>query len=604
MKRKLSVWFKNEIKDISIKRKILLYNIAIIIVLSTLVTIFSNVVATNIISDKGKKDSIRELSLINMSVDLLRKNIDNYLWILSTDPRVQAYMTQSLNIPWGTLEQYDINRNVYNILWSTMTPYNYLIGGCIVGANGSFIEIGPLDYTRVRSTFADLIEFEKKYPNLDFDYSGKCDKSNIEFIKYEQDARWFGMTNLKYKTNRNASENVIVIAKVIKNIYTYENMGVIVLLLNEKYLSSIYETEKSSSDKKFYLLNGKDTIISSENKNDIFKGIKDIKIDKNKNLVTTLEFENMSMKSVSIIPMKEITYVSKQISKWIVICFFIGIIISIIISIKLSNFITKPILSLANKMKLMNKDSIDVRVKYNSKDEIGILGDGFNTMMDEINNLMEKIVTEQKFRREYEFKLLQSQVKPHFLYNTLETIISFVKIKMYDNALITTKALANFYRGSLSKGNDLITIKDEIYMTSEYLSIQKFRYEEYLDYKIEIEEEINGYYIPKLTLQPLVENAIYHGLKQKEDKGMLIITGYKKENNIYIEIWDNGVGISKEKMEEILKVSSDLGKKIDFGVGCVNSRIKILYGDAYGLTIDSKESEYTKIIIKLPCVVF
>jgi len=155
---------------------------------------------------------------------------------------------------------------------------------------------------------------------------------------------------------------------------------------------------------------------------------------------------------------------------------------------------------------------------------------------------------------------------------------------------------------SLSKGNDIITIEDEIQLTDSYLSIQQLRYVEYMNYSLNIDEEILKYCIPKLTLQPLIENAIYHGLKQKESKGTLNINGYKKETAIIIEIVDDGVGIEDEKIHKLLNSAPKTNNNVDFGVSSVNLRLKLLYGEQYGLDIESKLGEYTKIIICIPII--
>jgi two-component system sensor histidine kinase YesM len=231
-----------------------------------------------------------------------------------------------------------------------------------------------------------------------------------------------------------------------------------------------------------------------------------------------------------------------------------------------------------------------------------MLGDGFNSLMDKINQLLDQIYTEQKLKRENEFKLLQSQIKPHFLYNTIETIISFIKLDLKDNAMLTAKYLAGFYRISLSKGNDIVTIKDEISLIENYLSIQKLRYVEYLDYSVEINDEIYSYQIPKLTLQPLVENSIYHGLKQKASKGMLVIKGYCEKDTVKIEVIDDGVGINEELIARILSQSANHHKNSDFGVYSVDSRLKLLYGEQYGIRIESRVNEYTKVTVILPAV--
>ena len=253
-------------------------------------------------------------------------------------------------------------------------------------------------------------------------------------------------------------------------------------------------------------------------------------------------------------------------------------------------------------MKEIQSGNMKLRANFTAKDEIGMLGAGFNNLMDKINELLEQIYTDQKLKRESEFKLLQSQIKPHFLYNTIETIISFIKLDLKDKAMTAAKNLAGFYRISLSKGDDIITIDDEIRLIENYLAIQKLRYVEYLDYSVEADEEILQFRIPKLTLQPLVENSIYHGLKQKSGKGMLKIKGYFEDGTVKIEVFDDGVGMDEESIARVLDRSANAQKKSDFGVYSVDSRIKLLYGELYGISIESRVGEYTKVTVTIPAV--
>jgi two-component system sensor histidine kinase YesM len=197
--------------------------------------------------------------------------------------------------------------------------------------------------------------------------------------------------------------------------------------------------------------------------------------------------------------------------------------------------------------------------------------------------------------------LIQSQIKPHFLYNSLETIISLNKLCRYDDAISIAKSLANFYRSSLSKGGDLIRIAEEVSMTSNYLAIQKMRYSNYMEYSINIPDEIKDLAIPKLTLQPLVENSIYHGLKLKQGVGRLEISGRLTEaGDVCIEVYDNGAGIPQDKISMLLEKSVFNGKSEDFGLASVNNRIRLLYGSGYGIQIQSELGSFTKVILTIP----
>ncbi|HEX3029618.1 MAG TPA: ATP-binding protein, partial [Clostridia bacterium] len=158
------------------------------------------------------------------------------------------------------------------------------------------------------------------------------------------------------------------------------------------------------------------------------------------------------------------------------------------------------------------------------------------------------------------------------------------------------------YRISLSKGNDIISIEHEMQLIDNYLSIQKLRYVEYLDYHLDFDQKILKYQIPKLTLQPIVENSIYHGLKQKDEKGLLKIKGCFEQDTIKIEVIDDGIGMTEEQISKVLYRPTKDQKSTDFGVYNVDSRLNLLYGEQFGISIESKVKEYTKVIVRLPAI--
>ncbi len=268
-------------------------------------------------------------------------------------------------------------------------------------------------------------------------------------------------------------------------------------------------------------------------------------------LVSAQHFAPLKWTIISMVPLDEITNEIKEINKLIIRTGFFCIIVTLGISYFLSRSITKPIFQLNKTMRQIRNGQMNVRSTYQSSDEIGNLSAGFNNLMDRIEELVAQNTEEQKTKAEIEFKLLQSQVKPHFLYNTVETIVSLIKLNMRSEAIAAAKYMADFYKISLSKGNDLISVRDEIQLTESYLEIQKLRYVEYMDYAMEIDEDIMRYTIPKLTLQPIIENAIYHGLKRKKERGILQIRGVREHDQIKIEVYDNGVGMDKQEIEKI-----------------------------------------------------
>ena len=411
---------------------------------------------------------------------------------------------------------------------------------------------------------------------------------------------------------------VFTITKPIIGLDTGKMLGTAALYLEEADIAAVYLENIVNQNDRFLILDNNMTVISSRNKADLFLNLSVVqpladnerasllksgsvikRIDGNQVLLTMRTFGKLNWRILSMVPLKEITTETLGITRLIVILGFSCLMFAFAASYLLSHTITQPILSLAQIMKEMHKGNMDVRTEIHSRDEIGRLGEGFNQLMDMTNQLLAQVCEEQKTKHEIEFKLLQSQIKPHFLYNTMETIISFIKLDMKENAMLTARNLAAFYRISLSHGDDIISIGEEIRLISSYLTIQKLRYVE-MDYTVEISPDILRFQIPKLTLQPLVENAIYHGLKPLREQGSLTLRGYLEGNSIKIEVIDNGVGMDVETVAHLLHHSPSGNGGESFGIGSVHTRLQLVYGSAGGLTIESKLGDFTKVTVFLP----
>ena len=215
---------------------------------------------------------------------------------------------------------------------------------------------------------------------------------------------------------------------------------------------------------------------------------------------------------------------------------------------------------------------------------------------------METIKRNYKIKQRIQFQLIQEQVKPHFLYNMLETINSMIRCDLKDESIEVVSNLASFYRISLNNGANIVSVAQEIELISHYLQLQRTRYIEFMDYTLAFSPNISEYAIPKLTLQPLVENAIYHGLKEKGSPGMLCVSGFMEEGMLIFEIFDTGKGISSERVQEIEATVTKQDMDIDsyFGLASVLKRLNIFCGNEAQLHIDSVENEYTCLLYTSP----
>ncbi len=239
-------------------------------------------------------------------------------------------------------------------------------------------------------------------------------------------------------------------------------------------------------------------------------------------------------------------------------------------------------------MKEVELGNRDVYVDFNSNDETGLLVKRFNNMIKEINRLIEADYKKQILIQQTEFKALKAQINPHFLYNALNSISWMARLGLNNEVEDMTNALSKFFRYSISNTGEIVEVKQEIEQINNYLKIQKNRYRDKLSISIEVSEEILNLKILKLILQPLVENAIIHGLEPKIDSGKLIIKGFIKDNLLIFKIIDDGIGFGQSKHN---------GEGI--GISNVNKRIKIYYGKDYGVTY-SNINGLTEALIRIP----
>lgn len=279
---------------------------------------------------------------------------------------------------------------------------------------------------------------------------------------------------------------------------------------------------------------------------------------------------------------------------------------ALLISRKIMTNITEPVRRLCEMTRQAGRGDFAVRAREGSDDELAVLNSSFNRMVEEVGKLVEDIRIEQLNLRATELKLLQAQINPHFLYNTLDTIIWLAEAGDSRQVVTLVSALSDFFRTTLSKGRDYITVREEEAHIRSYLQIQKFRYRDILEYEIRIPEELYQYQILKLTLQPLVENALYHGIKNKRGMGHIRVTGECLGGRLVFRVWDNGKGMEPEELERVRKLirGSQAGGDGPSGFGLFNvaQRIFLNYGAEYSLSMESVSGEWTEAVVEIPAV--
>lgn len=306
-------------------------------------------------------------------------------------------------------------------------------------------------------------------------------------------------------------------------------------------------------------------------------------------------------KLVSVTPVQEFSVNLNQIRFFTVLIAMISIVLIIFGNVLISAKVTDPIRKLDKSIKYLEDGNLDMDIYIGGTHEIRHLGRTITSMVTQMRKLMDDMVTEQQEKRKSALDALQSQINPHFLYNTLDSVVWMIESERYQEAISMVTALAKLFRISLSKGKNIIPIRDEIAHAKYYLDIQKVRYKNKFDVKIEVDPAIEDYCTIKLIVQPLLENAIYYGVEYMDGDGVITLRGYEDGTDICIEVTDNGMGIPQENIEFLLTDDTRIRKRgSGIGLRNIDQRIKLYFKGDYGLTIESELDEGTTVRIRLP----
>ena len=410
---------------------------------------------------------------------------------------------------------------------------------------------------------------------------------------------------------------VITLSREIHNFYgTGNSDGVVFIDLNYNAIIDLCE-QNSIGDKGYVFILDQDGNIvyhpsqqqlynelQTENIDTVMNADSDIVVTRegdDEKIYTLSHSETTGWTIVGCVNMAELLKDSREANNIYVMTAIVLVAIAMILSSFIARSITLPIQKLRDSMKKVQEGDFKAAdVVITSQNEIGSLTTSFNAMTHRIEELMEENVKEQEQKRKIELKALQSQINPHFLYNTLDSIIWMAEGKKYEDVVLMTASLARLLRQSISNEDETVLIGQEIQYVKSYLTIQKMRYKDKLEFEINVDPFINSVHIVKLVLQPIVENAIYHGLKYKESKGLLTVTGYQKNQNAVIEITDDGVGMDEETLNHIFEKHKVNYRSNGVGVYNVQKRLCMYYGKEYGLHYESEPGHGTTVTVTIP----
>ena len=577
-----------------IKDKILVVYIPLIIFPLLVLGIMSSNLFTQSLIEKTKRNVMDESSLILSRIDSIIKNAESCANIATTDLNRIFGAYPAIRSP---LEEYQFRNQIQSQLGIDLIIFPDV-------DSAVFIDNQQNIYT----SYSSPSEGDKQIFS-----SGILEE--IRSSGSYGGNHWLPMQLRDYLVT-DPSKPVLTLGKVIIDIHTGMPLGSLLLNVKESSLSAVYTNMGQGKLKDYFLLDSRGMIVSAPDtarllkppgedslnrlivSNESFSRI--IRTNRGDDLITTISYNKMDWSLVNVVPMEQLT---GDIRKNIWMTVYIGVIcllFALLGARVLTRVIGKPLLDLTKAMRKVKEGDLDVSCKISTPDEIGLLSSVFNTMISRIKELLVRVETDQRMKKEYELALIHAQIKPHFLYNTLDLIYVLNDMNRNEEARDTTKALADYYRVALSKGREFITIGEEMKNALDYLSIQRVRYSDIFDFEINVPSELMNDEIPKLSIQPIVENAIYHGLKTKGSFGHITINGVREGQHIVIRVKDDGIGMDEEKVKEIMGFRSREKKPVSFGIYSVHERIKLYFGEEFGVSIQSAAGKGTEVRITVP----
>lgn len=588
--------------NISIKYRLFL-SYSVLVILSLLGTV---VVSQSFFGETFRKsmmqDHHRELTLITNSLQSDLNHIADYEQSVALDSIVMTALQEHPSIPDNVAEYNDMRRRLGKTVNSIIGGNPEIFQWDIITLDNQFLHVSGYDLLNsIQETLGENY-FSRINARRGIILEGPF---MIENTGTDAEAAPF-----------------FVMSRQIVELDTLKPLGYVAFFLFEESLASVFENNMPADIKlDFFILSEENDILSSSKKETIGKSFeKAQKVGKynvdelllngtyqtdsgrDSILYTVTHMEQNGWKVVYAAPMKGLM-ASQYYVKGIVLA--IGVtacMVSMLMAGYIAVHITKPIVELSKKMSTYYASRPQKAVSYTSRNEIRNLYAGFEDMVKDFRALMKQMYNEQEEKSNYKFQLIQAQIKPHFLYNTFETIKSLIDIGMSEEASEAVIAISGFYRMSLNDGNDIISVAGEVEMTRQYMYIQKLRYMDCLDYQICECKGLDNYTIPKLTLQPLLENSIYHGIKPKQEEGKIRLDITEERDCLIFVIEDNGVGIDREKLDNLNRILCGDEREASgaFGIHSINRRIRLFFGEEYGLVLESEKDVFTRVTLTIP----
>ena len=581
---------KDLLLNVSLRTRMLLSNIVVALIPFLIFSIVSGFVFLDHAQKTAEEHSVQLIHQVSNSMDVYVETIEKMVNYIQLELQDTPFFTMESEGASGWESETDYIRSV---LENVANSHREVAGIFIATKEDLYVSTGMSRISR------DPFQNERWYREA------SENPEEIQLISV--------VTGRNIVTNRSYSiDDVFSLAKAVQDPETGEVLGVILLDIRHDIIQSSINGVTIGEKGFVFVMDQEDNIVYTPVNGIVYrvnpKWVKamepmSVQIQGGSYQIRSELSPYTGWRTVGVFSMDEVMSSVNTIVYILFTCVIISLVLVVIVSFKFSRTLTNPIFKLKRLMKQAESGDLTVRFNFEHNDEIGELGQSFNHMIARIDQLIQMVYVEQENKRTAEMKSLQEQIKPHFLYNTLDTISWMARDYDAEDIVRLVDALTNMFRIGLSHGKDIITVKEEITHVSNYLYIQKIRYKDKLNYVIHVDESLYAIEVPKLILQPLVENAIYHGVKAKRGGGTITITGVPEGENLVFTVQDNGAGMPQEKVEELNRRMSErsvLDEKKSFGLFYIRERIQLCYGKGYGVHVESTLGEGTRVTITLP----
>ncbi|WP_054954896.1 cache domain-containing sensor histidine kinase [Paenibacillus dakarensis] len=537
----------------------------------------------------------------------IMKNIDTSLQPLQQmsmlpiqDEAVYSIMRKDYNkVSYPLLEKGRDFDKVNNLIQSGIMLYSDLIDSVVIYHEKSQSIIG-----RSNREYMNFTYFEEEFIQEPF----------IKVIREASGGFVAAGVHEERLLSRNGIE-VVSLGRAVMDPYTKEDLGFILFNISVDKLKTLWSNTSFSEKTKFYLIDENDYIVHSTEPEEIDTPASavlsgEFRYDPASKLHTTVNreayiissFSDMAnWKTLTIIPRKDLFLIVYQIIAILAVSLILLLVLSILISAKIAKTIMKPLAVLKRKMKLVSQGNLDVTFDTTVHGEIGVINTAVDQMLRDIRSLIERIYVEEEEKRNLEMTALQSQIRPHFIYNTLNVIKWMAKIQGASGIEEALQAFSSVMKFTAKKEGDYVTIAEEVEFIENYTKILDFRYFNKFDVIYDIDPEVMRYKTLKFLLQPLVENSVFHGFEGIDYKGTLVISIHKEQDSLIMKVTDNGRGFPDDGQAK-KEAAGERDTFNSIGLNNIRSRIDLHFGPEYGLWIDKGEQGGTVAWIKVPII--